>query len=283
MAKISFPLQTNLLLAGILVFAGISGYFMFQTGEEVANNPVMQMISHTEYRFGEPGQIIARLVNFQGAAVTVNSCNATILYPDKSFFVNSAGMTASGNISGDHYYSFTTPAGPEGVYEYQATCYYDQGATTKNASVTNSFHLSGAFNSVLGNLTDIQGDLSSINTSLSDLTVNLSGVEGGISDLNSSLSIVLSNQNIINATLNQVNLTLTDMQGVLNNVNVTTTNTYQYLTGTVTTNLNQILSDLGVINATVNRIEITTNTINGTVTTIQTNQENQVFMTTFSG
>ena len=157
--KPSLKLTSMFLLAGIFILGSISGIFVYATGTNVVTDTWMQMISHTEYRYGEDGQIIARLVDFQGAAVTVDNCTASILYPDKTFFADAELMNDTGNIAGDHYYEFTTPTGPEGVYEYQATCYYTVGSNSRNKSVTNSFHLSSGFNNVLSNLTQIQQDV----------------------------------------------------------------------------------------------------------------------------
>ena len=140
--KTPLPVLATILLALTFVVGGVSGMFVYATGNAVVSETYMKMISHTEYRYGEPGQIIARLVNYQGDPVAVNNCTVDILYPDKTFFVQDALMTDSVNISGDHYYGFTTPSGPEGVYEYQATCNYNP---SKSTSVTNSFHLSNAF------------------------------------------------------------------------------------------------------------------------------------------
>lgn len=356
--KIRFPVLTTLLLAGIFVCGSATGMFVYATGSHVIEDVFLKMVSHTEYRYGEQGQIIARLVDFQGNAVVVTSCNATILYPDKSYFANMAGMTASGNITGDHYYSFTTPTGPEGVYEYQATCFYMQGMQVRNQSVTNSFHLSGAFNAILnnqtvqnqylegiqGNLTLVQQAIQNVSDELADVNASLSGEIGALSNqLNVNVTMLYNQadanyvalQSQINANVTQilaefdtitvsvnltpvldaidalelsmagnftalsnqinnnftttfsyldaVNITSSNIYSVLLDVNDTTTNTYQYVTGTLTTNVNSILSQLGVINATVNRIETTTNTINATVSTILENQENQVYMSVFSG
>jgi len=182
-----FPVVVLFLLIGVFLFGTLAGAFIYATGKEVMNTPFMQMVSHTEYRFSEPGQIVARLVDFQGAPIAVINCTATILYPDKTMFVNNALMSATANISGDHYYSFTTPAGPEGTYEYQATCYYTQG-TTKSQSVTNSFHLSSAFTSVLGNLTTITTNVGYVQSNLSALSTQLSAVNSSLSGQITSLS-----------------------------------------------------------------------------------------------
>lgn len=247
-----FRLLMMALLALTFASGIVAGAFMYATGKEEILTPKMQMVSHTEYRFGEPGQIIARIVDFQGNPVAVTSCNATILYPDKTSFVAMEGMTASG-IGGDYYYNFTTPAGPEGVYEYQATCFY---APNKNATVTNSFHLSSALTSILGNI-------SAINTS-------------GLDNLTNEFALV-------NSKLDYINVTTTDMSVVLSAVNVTTTNIYTYLTTTLATDIDDILTNLGIINATVNRIETLSTAINSTTQQILTNQENEVRMDVFSG
>jgi len=319
-------IMSMILLMGIFALGGMSGAFLYATGEQVITDTWMQMISHTEYRYGEDGQIIARLVDYQGTAVVVDNCTATILYPDKTFFVNAALMNDTGNIAGDHYYEFVTPNGPEGVYEYQATCSYTLG-TVRTKSVTNSFHLSSAFNSVLGNLTQLSSDLAAVNSSLS---ADVAGVASDIADLSTavganftaitnqlnsnvttilaaidvidvnfipildaidalnasnqaSFSTVITNQGTINTTVNDIKSTVDAMELVLNNVNATTTNTYQYVTGTLTTKVDLVLTNLGVINATVNRIELNTVDINSTVNTILENQQDEVFMTTFSG
>lgn len=216
-AKLRFPAKIVAMFAIAMVMLGVSSALMYTTGTEVSATPKMAMVSHTEYAYSAPGQIIARIVNFQGDPVSVTNCTATILYPDKTYFVNADLMSAS-TIPGDHYYNFTTPAGPEGTYEYQATCYY---APSKNASVTNSFHLTPNFNNVLsnltyvesqlaavqGNLTQLSSDLSSINASLaadiaslsSQLNANTTQILTAISDVNSSLYAAMQNV--------QVNLT----------------------------------------------------------------------------
>lgn len=315
MAETRFPVRAAFLVTLGVVFAFMSGAFMYATGGQVVQNAYMSMVSHTEYRYAEAGQIIARIVDFKGDPVSVNSCNATILYPNKTTFVNMAGMTATG-IGGDFYYNFTTPSGPEGVYEYQATCFYNP---SKNASVTNSFHLSSALSTIQGNISLIQGNLTLIsqqinatNASLSGQisalsasmggnfsvvqsnfsqvlaaiaainasTVNFTPVLDGLNNLNTSLagnfSVIINNQVQINTTANNI-------YSLLQVVNTTTTNTYAYVTGTLTLKIDDALTQLGIINATVNRIETNTVAINDTVNAIRTNQENAVVMSISSG
>lgn len=255
MAKIKYPAMIMVLLAVSFTFGGAAAILAYATGNEVVGNAKLYMVSHTEYRFSEPGQIVARLVDFQGNPVVVNNCTATILYPDKSIFVNAALMTESANISGDHYYSFTTPAGPEGVYEYQAECTYAAGA--KTASVTNSFHLSSAFTSVLGNLTSVQNDLLNIANNLSAVNASLSAeitsVAGQIttlsSDVGTNFTEVFNRLTEINTTVAAINYSgdFADIQAnfssVLNELSAINSSV-----STVISDLSQVQSDVTTIN-----------------------------------
>jgi hypothetical protein len=310
MKKMNFRTLAMVILAAVFITGFASGAFIYATGKEVSTSTWMEMVSHTEYRYGEQGQIISRLVNFVGNPVSVDNCTASIWYPNKTVYVSNQLM-ADSSVSGDHYINFTTPSGPEGVYEYQSTCYYAVGPSTLNQSVTNSFHLSSAFNSVLGNLSALSTQVASVNASLAsdiadlstqlnantsqilaaidslNVSVNFTPVLNAIADLNntvlSEFSVVVTNQQEMNTTLNSIDTTVTSMSAVLDNVNTTVTNTYTYVTGSLTTKVDSILTDLGVINATVNRIETVAGSINSTVTTILENQENEVRMDVFSG
>ena len=269
-----FPLLTTLLLAGIFVSGSATGIFIYATGSEVIEQVHLQMVSHTEYRYGESGQIIARLVDFQGNPVTVTSCNATILYPDKSYFVNAAGMTESGNISGDHYYGFTTPNGPEGVYEYQATCFYMQGMNLRNQSVTNSFHLSGAFNALLSNQTlqnqyleGIQGNLTLVQQAIQNVSDELAAVNSSLSGEIAALSTQLN-----------TNVTMLYQQADSN---------YLALQNQINANVTQILAEFDNINVSVNftpvldAIDALELSMQGNFTALS-NQINNNFTTTFN-
>jgi len=262
--KVRFPVLVVLMVVGIFVFGAASGAFIYATGQEVLSSVRMVMVSHTEYRYAEAGQIVARLVDFQGAPVAVLNCSASILYPDKTFFVQNALMSSTGNISGDHYYGFTTPSGPEGVYEYQATCFYLQGANTRNTSVTNSFHLSSAFTDVLANQVQINTTVNNIQSGLIGMNSTLNGVAADLLSINASLS--------------------TQITGVTDQI----TSVYDNLTAQVNANTTQILDQLNAnttavlaaisgINVTVNltpvldAIQTNTTYLAGLITTLESN------------
>jgi len=236
--KMRLPVTVMLLMIGTLSLGAVTGAFMYATGDAVIDEGFkMKMISHTEYRFSEPGQIISRLVDFQGNAVSVENCTASILYPDKSFLVEDALMTATGNITGDHYYAFTTPAGPEGVYEYQSTCLYGNGPSFKEASVTNSFHLSSALTNVLGNLTDLQADIVNVEG-------NLSVLQGDITSIQGDLTNVANNLSAVNASLSQ---DIVDLSAQLN----ANTSTILAEFGAIQSNFTHVLDDLHNMNSTM--------------------------------
>jgi len=406
--EIKNPSRMKIILLAVAVFVlgGAIAVTQYAYGSQVIEkNDAMYMVSHTEYRYGEMGQVVVRLVDFQGDSISVNNCTVSILYPDKSFFVQDALMLDTGNITGDHYYNFTTPGGPEGVYEYQATCNYDPN---KQKSATNSFHLSSAFGDVFANLTSISTDvanfrvevaanftavldsisninvtaevadvivrlgeinatvagidsdltlfisdtqsrLGEINTTLAGVDLAVAGIQLDLTAINTSLharfdeinanlaanftnietllyAVNTSIMEAINAIdvnltpildeLAAVNLSLstqisdlsTKVDAVnlsisssisdlrqevqanfsqawdwLSLINTTTVNAYDYLTGTLADNIDSVLSTLGIINATINRIEQNTLEINETTQQILQNQEDEVFISTYSG
>lgn len=221
--RMRFPVLATLLLAGTFICGSATGMFLYATGENVITSTFMQMVSHTEYRYGEPGQIVARLVDFQGAPVVVNNCTADIKYPDKTAFVTAQLMTTS-TITGDHYINFTTPSGPEGVYEYQATCFYNVGINVRNQSVTNSFHLSSAFTNIMANqtaqnaqLTAIQGNLTVVQTTLNGVSVNLTAINTSLSNqLNTNVTTILTQLAAVNTSItNQLNTNISSWNSVV--------------------------------------------------------------------
>jgi hypothetical protein len=277
---IRFPVLTSLMLAGAFVLLAATGGFSYSSGVKIIETPNMQMVSHTEYRYSEPGQIIARLVDFQGAPVSVINCTATILNPNKSPFASNQLMVDTGNITGDHYYTFTTPAGPEGTYEYQATCFYLQGANTRNTTVTNSFHLSSAFTQLLANASANTAALSSIQNNLTFVQANLTALTAQVGAVNTSLAgqiTSLSNQLNVNITMlyDQQNLNTT---ALMNQLNTNITSVLNAITSqNNTVNLTPVLNAIANLDAAMAANFTQTN---GLITTLQTNMNNNFTVTT---
>lgn len=256
--KRRLPVVMTVLFLATFVIAFGAGAFMYATGEQTIQTPKMAMVSHTEYAYSAPGQIIARLVDFQGNPVVVNNCTATILYPDKTSFVSAALMSAS-TISGDYYYNFTTPAGPEGTYEYQATCTYAAG--TKTASVTNSFHLTPNFNNILANLSYIESQLDAVQGNLTEIDNYLvamnSSLAGDIASLSAQLN---SNVSTILSELSNVNSSLYTQIGAINtSLSTQITNLDAALAGNfsvIQSNFTQVLNALTNLTVSVNLTEV---------------------------
>lgn len=93
-------------------------------------------VSGTEYISAEPGQTIVRLADSDGNPIVGYSCEATILYPDKTYFMLDQPMTES-TVQGNYYRSFTTPE-TTGVYEETVTCTKED----RTLKVSSSFHVS---------------------------------------------------------------------------------------------------------------------------------------------
>lgn len=131
-------LTVALLLA--LVTGSVWYLYPFSNGD-----PQLRMVSGTEYISGEEGQIIIRLANDQGPMLDA-SCNATLLFPDKSYVFIDRSMQKT-SVPGNYYVSFTTPS-VEGVYEQRIACTVGNGEETETLTTSDSFHVSPGLNMV---------------------------------------------------------------------------------------------------------------------------------------
>lgn len=95
-------------------------------------DPVLRIVSKTEYVPGDDGQVIAELRDKSFNPINA-SCNAIILYPNKTIFLD--GAMLSGPI-GNYYINFTAPK-IYGVFEYQVNCSF----IGRNAIDSSSFHI----------------------------------------------------------------------------------------------------------------------------------------------
>lgn len=340
-----------LLLSGVAIGIGYNQGQEVLTKGNLDDGVYFHMVSHTEYKSGETGQIIARLVDWRGDPIDAD-CLATIKYPDKTSFISNQTMTES-SVAGDFYINFTTPS-VEGIYEYQSVCNYTIGASPRESRATNSFHLSPALNiisvinsttleingtthnilddlrainqSVDSDLSTIYNDITAINTSidadldliytdtqyirdnmlsdeeftnnitlidtkLDEISNNLTAIEGFCDDPVTNTSTLCTYVKYIRENIYTANETYQNMvEGYLSEINSTTHSTYDYMTGSLTTTINGINTDVSTllartlsIESTVNATATTVNQVNDTVNQIQTNQEEQVYMTVFSG
>jgi len=254
-----FKTKVFMLLLAAFIFGGAMFVTMYASGSEVIEKyENMFMVSHTEYRYGEAGQIVVRLVDFSGGAVAVNNCTALILNPDKSIFLGPALMNSTGTITGDHYYEFTTPNGPEGVYEYQATCTYAAG--TKVKSATNSFHLSGAFNTTIAGIQLTLDNLAALNNTVvafqTQVQDNFSQVQASIASINvtgavADIAYTLAQTNVtVNTISSNLDGFIIDTAAALSQINTTVNDNYA-LSVILNSTVNSIYSDLTTLNTTM--------------------------------
>lgn len=287
------------ILGIILIGLGVLSY-----GQELSEETNMVMISHSEYWTGEIGQIIGKLYNFRGQPILAD-CNVTIYNPDKSIFLSATPTDDTLEATdGTHYINFTTPT-LEGVYEYKIRCDFNLNGL-KNRTISNSFHLSPALNTIrtintsianltqninfirenlfsdtdaFNNFTQIQVNFSVINQKLDTISQNISVLNQYCSNPTTNSSelcrLVWENNNRLisaNQTLNYI----TNTQLVL--INQTTQTTLDFLLVNVTNNFNSIFSSLINIQTGINQINGTVNSIQANVTTIISNQEDVVYI-----
>ena len=107
----------------------------------------LKMVSGTEYISGEFGQVIIRLSDYKGKAITGALCNVTVLYPDKSYFMLDLPLQPS-TEPGNYYREFTTPT-INGIYEETIKCSSIVNGKPVATSVSSSFHVSVALNFIV--------------------------------------------------------------------------------------------------------------------------------------
>jgi hypothetical protein len=131
-----------LLAGGVLLLAAFLSYSALFGDRPVS----VRMVSGTEYISGETGQVIVRVSDYRGNPVTGATCNATILYPDKSYFLLDYSLQQS-TVSGNYYAQFTTPT-VNGIYEETIIC-STAGSNPQTSTISSSFHVSVALNFIV--------------------------------------------------------------------------------------------------------------------------------------
>ncbi|MBT6689995.1 hypothetical protein HN903_04520 [archaeon] len=167
------------------------GFFLVVTVSFVAYfiffniNPLITMVSGTEYISGEEGQIIVRMHDSKNRPIGDATCFVSLLYPDKTFFIVDRLMIPT-TVPGNYYISFITPSQP-GIYEEHISC--DVGGDSM--LVSSSFHVSAGLNLVAEVFTTQQVQFQRV---INDILVtqellknNLENMTGRIGDVESKL------------------------------------------------------------------------------------------------
>ena len=121
---------------------GIVGYVFSTVAFGVGS--YLSFVSGTEYQRGEPAQVIIKVHDAWGRPLpqsAINWCNVTILYPDKTIFINNETMSYT-PTTGSWYYQFTTPFTQIGVYEAYVECSVNFPSGSRILSASKAFHVS---------------------------------------------------------------------------------------------------------------------------------------------
>jgi len=187
----------------------------YKHGANVTGSPVVQWVSHTEYWSSsgpgatEVASTIVRLTDYKGDPFNVDSCTVTILYPDKSVYLQDKPMAAS-PVGGNWYRTDPIPDA-EGTYEQGVTCLYGGGKSIKTSQ---SFHVNPALNYIK----TVDANIVAADSKLSDVNLTIVGkVQDAKSEINTNINVssaTLSNlMGLINSSLSGQ---LVDVKGNLN-------------------------------------------------------------------
>ena len=242
---IKWGIVSTIIIVVIAFFA-----FAYTDGKQTVNEPVVSWVSHTEYWRDDSASTIVRLADFRGDPYTVDSCNVTILRPDKSTFVDNQPLALS-NIAGNWYRTDSLVGAPLGTYEQEVTCV--KGAQTIKTS--QSFHL----NPALEQVKIVTEKVDALDANLGAVNVSLSAK---IADTNQTLTTNIANMNTnLNNLVTDVNTGVTSQlaEGIntlgtqLNDVNIS-------ITGTVTTTGQELQTSISTSNTSLTSLLNTVNT-----------------------
>jgi len=136
-----FKLIVGFFVLLIALFVSIA----YGSGKEITESPKVDWVSHTEYWTSagigenESASTIVRITDYRGEPFDITSCKVTILYPNKTVYVENQSLSASG-VAGN-WYAQTRIPDATGTYEQKVACLYSGGKTLATAQ---SFHVNPA-------------------------------------------------------------------------------------------------------------------------------------------
>ena len=238
-------------VVGILISTLIA--FAYSNGSKVINEPKINFVSGTEYwsssgvGITEKASTIVSIVNYKGEPFPMQSCSATVFYPNKTAYISNNQMSQS-SVPGNWYLDMPVPS-VEGNYEQHVTCFYTGG----NISTSKSFHVNPALNYLkrLGlDLLEVGTNLTNVNFTIhtkvdqtkTDLNTRINTAETNLDNLIDSVYGNLSEQ------LHKANATLISK---ITDVNVSIfgkiENSTSIITARITvaeTNLNNLINEV---------------------------------------
>lgn len=209
----------------------------------------LQWVSHTEYWKDDHASTIVRLSDYKGNPIEVDECNVTILYPDKSVFVNNQPLSKS-EIIGNWYRSDYLGEIPVGTYEQEVFCKKGNKIVTSSQS----FHL----NPALEQINTLTKKSDNLDLKLSDVNVVVTGkiaetgenITTNITELSTSLNTLLDDINTDLST--QITQGIHVLQTDFSDVNVYVTGVVKTTGQEIQTNLSNVNENLGNILSNVN-------------------------------
>jgi hypothetical protein len=198
-------------IIGVLVILIL--VLIFSSNSIVSGEPLLKMVSGTEYISGEEGQVIVRLEDSRGIPITDADCNLSLLFPDKSYFLIDVEMDQT-SIPGNYYHSFTTPQTP-GIYEEFITCKVLRGDTVRTLNVSYSFHVSPGLNLIVeiskSQREQYEALVEKINNLDSNLRAQIYSVDNRIYGVQTFIdNNVMAEINGLNQNVNDINLSIND-------------------------------------------------------------------------
>ena len=194
--------KRRLMVLGALLVVSLSSIIFvgaaYSNGKAVVSSPEVTWVSHTEYWSSDDVSTIVRLTDYLGNPFdTVVGCRVTIMYPDKTVWIEDASMIQS-TVAGNWYHTEVAPY-VQGTYEQKVTCTL-QDATTITTS--QSFHV----NPALTQIQNISADIISQTALLTDVHTS---VTAQITFTNESISADIDETEI--AIIDLVNTVDTDL------------------------------------------------------------------------
>jgi len=168
----------KIIALGLILVISLSSVVIgaaYLNGRVVLTTAKAQWVSHTEYWSGDDVSTIVRLTDYKGDPLEVDSCEVTIMYPNKLIWINSAPMYES-SVAGN-WYRTDKATYTQGTYEQQVTCVYDGG---KIITTAQSFHVNPALTRIQNISEDVIAQAAQLTTVHGNIIANVQGTNESI-------------------------------------------------------------------------------------------------------
>ena len=261
--------KRRILFAALFILIIFIAFFAtaYFSGKSVSEEVNIQWVSHTEYWNNDVASTIIRLADYKGVPYAMDSCNVTILYPDKTTFVDNQPLMES-NILGNWYRTDSLLGEPLGTYEQQVTCV--KGPQTIVTS--QSFHLNPALQEIeviTNKSTDLKNQLTNVEINLTtllqetneSLSLQVSTTETNLNNaLDAAEAQIISDLDSLgvdlDTTLSSINATITtqvaemntEVNSHLDDLNTSLENSLDIMTADLTSQLTTIYNSINLLN-----------------------------------